>query len=197
MADDFDFETLAKRWQQQQTPTDGTPGAEDLAQASRRQRKQRALMYIEWLGALVMEIAAVWLLLAIPGWLGYLSAAFLMLGALSTFYVSRQVHRPILAYDNWSSSGLLQFRRRTCQLSLRYYRYTQFSCAALILFSALLWLLHWWQPAEVASHLLLFYSVLVSPLCLIAIYQLQQKIRQKAVELQQLSALAKDFEQDH
>lgn len=194
MADDFDFEALAKRWQQQQTPADVTPGAEDLAQASRRQRKQRALMYVEWLGALVMEIAAVWLLLAVPGWLGYLSAAFLILGALGTFYVSRQVHRPILAYDNWSSSGLVQFRRRTCQLSLRYYRYTQFSCAALIFFSALLWLLHWWQPAEVASHLLLFYSLVVSPLCLIAICLLQQKIRRKTIEFQQLSALMKDFE---
>lgn len=193
MADDFDFEALTKKWQQQQAPTDATPGADDLAQASRRQRKQRVLMYVEWLGALVMEIAAVWLLVAIPGWLGYLSAAFLTLGALGTFYVSRQVHRPILAYDNWSSSGLVQFRRRTCLLSLRYYRYTQFSCAALILFTALLWLLRWWQPAEVSSHLLLFYSLLVSPLCLVAIYLLQRKIRQKSIDLQQLSVLVKDF----
>ncbi|MEX1222331.1 MAG: hypothetical protein WEA82_09510 [Idiomarina sp.] len=194
MADDFDFAALAKKWQQQ-TTADTAPGAEDLAQASRRQRKQRALMYFEWLSAVVMEIAAVWLLVAIPGWLGYLSAAFLMLGAISTFYVSRQVHRPILAYDNWSSSGLVQFRRRTCQLSLRYYRYIQFSCAALILFSALLWLLRWWQLTEASLDLLLFYTLLVSPLCLVGIYQLQQKIRLKAAELQQLSALAKDFEQ--
>ncbi|MDX3772514.1 hypothetical protein QE250_00125 [Chromatiaceae bacterium AAb-1] len=104
------------------------------------------------------------------------------------------MHRPILAYDNWSSSGLLQFRCRTCQLTLQYYRYTQLSCAALLLFTALLWLLRWWQPAEAPANLLLFYSLIVAPLCLVAMYRLQQKTRQKTAELSHLNALAHDFQ---
>ena len=133
MADNVDFATLAKSWQQQPTPTEAAPTAQDLALANQRQRQQRLLMYGEWLGALVMAATACWLILALPGWLGYIAAGFLALGACSTLYISWQVHRPILAYDNWSSSGLVQFRCRACQLSLRYYRYTQLSCAALIL----------------------------------------------------------------
>ena len=128
-----------------------------------------------------------------PDALGYLAAAFLALGALGTLYVSWHIHRPILAYDNWSSSGLLQFRRRACQLSLRYYRYTQLSCVALILFTAALWLLDWWQLAATSTTLLLFYSLIASPLCLFGMYRLQQKVRQKTAELAHLSALADDF----
>lgn len=195
MADNFDFATLAKSWQQQPTPTEAAPTAQDLALASQRQRQQRLLMYGEWLGALVMVATACWLILVLPGWLGYIAAGFLVLGAISTLYISWQVHRPILAYDNWSSSGLLQFRWRACQLSLRYYRYTQLSCLALLLFTLILWLLQWWQLADVSNDLLLFYSLIASPLCLFALYRLQLKAQQKAAELQQLAALAADFQQ--
>ena len=193
MADNFDFAALAKSWQQQPVPQETPPSAADLAQASQRQREQKLLMYGEWLGAVIMAIAAVWLLVNLPGWLGGIAALFLLLGALSTAYISWQVHRPILAYDNWSSSGLLGFRVKTCQLSLRYYRYTQLSCMALLLFTLILWLLQWWQLADVSNDLLLFYSLIASPLCLFAIYRLQLKAQQKAAELQQLTALAADF----
>jgi uncharacterized SAM-binding protein YcdF (DUF218 family) len=78
---------------------------------------------------------------------------------------------------------------------LRYYRYTQLSCVALLLFTAALWLLRWWQPATASGNLLLFYSLIASPLCLFGIYRLQQKVQQKAAELVHLNALAADFEQ--
>lgn len=194
MADNFDFAALAKSWQQQATPTESLPNAEDLAKACQRQRRQRWLMYSEWLGAAVMAIAACWLWFSLAGWLGILSAVFLLCGALSTLYVSWQVHRPILAYDNWSSNGLLQFRCRACQLTLRYYRYTQLSCAALVIFTAALWLLHWWQPEDISATLLQFYTLIISPLCVLAIYKLEKKYRQKAIELHQLMHLTKDFQ---
>ena len=196
MADNFDFAALAKSWQQQPTPAENVPSTADLAKAKQRQRQQKLLMCGEWLAALVMISSAGWLLFTMQDPLGYLAATFLALGAISTLYVSWQVHRPILAYDNWSSSGLVQFRCRACQLTLQYYRYTQLSCAALILFAGVLWLLQWWQLADVSPDLLLFYSLLVSPLCLFAIYRLQQKARQKVAELQQLTALAEDFQRN-
>ena len=193
MADNFDFAALAKSWQQQPVGQETPPSAADLAQASQRQREQKLLMYAEWFGAVIMAIAAVWLLVDLPGWLGTISALFLALGALSTTYISWQVHRPILAYDNWSSGGLLGFRRKTCQLSLRYYRYTQLSCVALMLFTLTLWLLHLWQLDDTPLMMLLFYSLIVSPACVFGIYRLQQKVRQKTAELAHLSALAEEF----
>uniref|UniRef100_UPI0040487208 hypothetical protein n=1 Tax=Rheinheimera sp. TaxID=1869214 RepID=UPI0040487208 len=193
MADNFDFAALAKSWQQQPVVEDTPPSAADLAQASQRQREQKLLMYAEWFGAVIMALAAVWLLVDLPGWLGTISALFLALGALSTTYISWQVHRPILAYDNWSSGGLLGFRRKTCQLSLRYYRYTQLSCVALMLFTLTLWLLHLWQLDDTPLMMLLFYSLIVSPACVFGIYRLQQKVRQKTAELAHLSALAEEF----
>ena len=194
MTDDFDFKALAKSWQQQQTPKEHAPSVDDLAQASKRQRRQRTLMYGEWLGALVMAMAACWIVFTIPGWLGGVSCAFLVFGALSTFYISWQVHRPILAYDNWSCDGLVQFRYRACQLSVQYLRYTQCSCIALMVFSGVLWLLHWLQLDHATEQLLGFYTFIVSPLCLLAIYKLQQKIRQKTAELGHLKVLVADFE---
>ena len=195
MADNFDFAALTKSWQQQPVTEETLPGAADLAQASQRQREQKLLMYSEWLGALIMSATAVWLLVNLPGWLGGISALFLALGALTTAYISWQVHRPILAYGNWSSSGLLQFRLRACQLSLRYYRYTQLSCAALILFTLVLWLLHLWQLDSPPMAMLLFYSLIVVPACLFGMYRLQYKVRQRTAELAHLSALAEDFAQ--
>lgn len=195
MADNFDFAALAKSWQQQAVAEETPPSAADLAQASQRQREQKLLMYGEWLGALIMAAAAVWLVVNLPGLLGGIAALFLALGALSTAYISWQVHRPILAYDNWSSSGLLGFRVKTCQLSLRYYRYTQLSCAALVLFTLILWLLQLLQLENTPLNILLFYSLIVAPACVFGIYRLQQKIRLKGAELVQLEALAEDFAQ--
>lgn len=196
MADNFDFAALAKSWQQQPTATEAPPTAADLSQAKQRQTEQKWLMYGEWLGAVVMFIAAFWLAFNIPDWLGYVSALFLITGALSSAYVAWTVHKPILEYDNWSSGGLVQFRARACTLTLRYYLYTQLSCAALVVFAGLLWLMQWWQIAQVTPTLLVFYSLIVAPLCLAAIYHLQQKKKQKAAELQQLSSLAEDFQPD-
>ena len=196
MADNFDFAALAKSWQQQPTATEAPPTAADLSQAKQRQTEQKWLMYGEWLGAVVMFIAAFWLAFEIPDWLGYVSALFLITGALSSAYVAWTVHKPILEYDNWSSSGLVQFRARACTLTLRYYLYTQLSCVALVVFAGLLWLMQWWQIAQVTPTLLVFYSLIVAPLCLAAIYHLQQKKKQKATELQQLSSLAEDFQPD-
>lgn len=196
MADNFDFAALAKSWQQQPTATEAPPTAADLSQAKRRQTEQKWLMYGEWLGAAVMLVAAFWLAFNIPDWLGYVSAVFLIAGALSSAYVAWTVHKPILEYDNWSSSGLLQFRTRACTLTLRYYLYTQLSCVALVLFAGLLWLMQWWHIAQVTPTLLIFYSLIVAPLCLLGIYRLQQKKKQKAAELHQLTTLAEDFQPD-
>lgn len=194
MADNFDFAALTKSWQQQKTPTEQLPNKTDLAQATQRQRQQKWLMYGEWLSAVVMLTTACWLVFTMPGWLGYLAAVFLTSGALSTAYIGWTVHKPILAYDNWSSSGLVQFRARACQLTLRYYLYTQLSCVAMILFSGLLWLLEWWKLAEIPTELLLFYSLVVCPLCLLMMLRLQQKKQQKATQLQELTRLADDFQ---
>lgn len=150
-------------------------------------------MYGEWLGAVIIVGTALWLVFNLPGWLGIVSALFLTLGAISTAYISWQVYRPILAYDNWNSAGLLKFRHNACQLSLRYYRYTQLSCAAILLFTGVLWLLQWQQLAHIGTDLLLFYSIIASPLCLFTIYHLQQKKRQKAAELMHLNRLTEDF----
>jgi hypothetical protein len=196
MADDFDFTALAKSWQQQPTATELPPNSADLTQAKQRQAEQKWLMYGEWFGAAVMFIAAFWLAFNIPDWLGYLSALFLISGALSSAYVAWTVHKPILEYDNWSSGGLVQFRARACTLTLRYYLYTQLSCAALVVFAGLLWLIQWWNIAQVSATLLVFYSLIVAPLCLAAIYHLQQKKKQKESELKQLSSLAEDFQPD-
>lgn len=194
MADNFDFAALAKSWQQQPTATEAPPTAADLSQAKQRQTEQKWLMYGEWLGAAVMLVAAFWLAFHIPDWLGYVSAVFLIAGALSSAYVAWTVHKPILEYDNWSSSGLLQFRTRACTLTLRYYLYTQLSCVALVVFAGLLWLMQWWHIAQITPTLLIFYSLIVAPLCLLGIYRLQQKKKQKAAELHQLTTLAEDFQ---
>ncbi|MDX1392666.1 MAG: hypothetical protein R3241_09800 [Rheinheimera sp.] len=195
MADEFDLAALAKNWQQQPVDDEAMPDTNDLAKANQRQRRQKGLMYAEWLGALIMLATAIWLVLNLQGWLGYISAAFLLLGAASTAYISWHIHRPILAYDNWSSNGLLHFRLNSCCLSLRYYRLTQLSCATLIVFSLILWLLDWWQLASVTSQLLLIYSLVVSPLCLFGIILLQQSARHKKDEIAHLTALASDFNQ--
>lgn len=196
MADNFDFAALAKSWQQQPTSTEALPNIADLAQAKQRQTEQKWLLYGEWLGAVVMFIAACWLAFSIPDWLGYLSALFLICGALSSAYVVWTVHKPILEYDNWSSSGLIQFRVRACKLTMRYYLYTQLSCGALVVFAGLLWWMQWWNIAQISANLLVFYSLMVTPLCLIASYLLQQKKRKKAAELKQLTRLANDFQSE-
>jgi hypothetical protein len=193
MADNFDFAALTKSWQQHPTSTEALPNIADLTQAKQRQTEQKWLMYGEWLGAVVMFIAACWIAFSIPDWLGYLSALFLISGALSSAYIARTVHKPILEYDNWSSSGLIQFRVRACQLTMRYFLYTQLCCGALVVFAGLLWWMQWRSIAQVSANLLVFYSLIVAPLCLVASYRLQHKKRQKKDELKQLNSLAEDF----
>ncbi|MCT6698053.1 hypothetical protein [Rheinheimera sp. 4Y26] len=196
MNNEFDFAALSKSWQQQPLAAATVPTAADLTKARQRQRQQWLLLAGEWLGATAMAGAAWWLLTSMQDWLSYIAAAFLLLGVLMSLYVSWQVHRPLLAYDNWSSSGVLAFRLRSCQLSLLYYRYNQLACALLLLFVLVLWGLWLWQSALVPVAMLKFYSLIALPLCLYGIYLLQQRIGTKQQEIAPLQALLKDFQSE-
>lgn len=196
MNNEFDFAALSKSWQQQPVAAATAPTAADLTQARQRQRQQWVLLVGEWLGAAAMAGTALWLVTSMQDWLSYIAAVFLLIGVLMSLYVSWHVHRPLLAYDNWSSKGVLAFRLRSCQLSLLYYRYNQLACALLVLFVLVLWGLWFWQPALVPAAMLKFYSLIALPLCLYGIYLLKQRIGHKNQELVQLSELVADFEQD-
>ena len=89
---------------------------------------------------------------------------------------------------------MLEFRLRSCQLSLLYYRYNQLACGLLIVFVAILWGLWLWQPEQVPAAMLKFYSLIALPLCLYGIYRLQQHINSKQQALLPLQALVADFQ---
>ena len=194
MNNEFDFVALSKHWQQQPVVAAPTPTVVDLQHARQRQRQQWYLLVLEWLGALAMGGTAVWLITSMPGWLSNIAAAFLLLGLVMSLYVSWHVHRPLLTYGNWSSSGVVAFRLRSCQLSLWYYRYNQLACALLMVFVAVLWGLWLWQPAQVPASMLQFYTLIALPLCLYGIYRLQLRINLKQQALAPLQALVADFQ---
>lgn len=196
MNNDLDFAALSKSWQQQPVVAATVPTPADLQQARKRQRQQWVLLAVEWLGAGAMGGTAVWLITSMPGWLSYVAAAFLLVGLVMSLYVSWHVHRPLLAYGNWSSNGVLEFRLRSCQLSLLYYRYNQLACSLLIVFVMVLWALWLWQPELVPAAMLKFYSLIAMPLCLYGIYRLQQHINSKQQQLPSLQALVADFTPD-
>jgi hypothetical protein len=196
MNNDLDFAALSKSWQQQPVAAATVPNAADLTKARQRQRQQWLLLAGEWLGAAAMAGTALWLVTSMQDWLSYIAAVFLLIGVLMSLYVSWHVHRPLLAYDNWSSSGVLAFRLRSCQLSLLYYRYNQLACALLVLFVVVLWGLWFWQPALVPAAMLKFYSLIALPLCLYGIYLLQQRIGNKQQEIAPLQALLQDFQSE-
>ncbi len=196
MNNEFDFAALSKSWQQQPVAAATAPTAADLTKARQRQRQQWLLLAGEWLGAAAMAGTALWLVTSMQDWLSYIAAVFLLIGVLMSLYVSWHVHRPLLAYDNWSSKGVLAFRLRSCELSLWYYRYNQLACGLLILFALTLSGLWLWQPAQVPVLLVQVYVCIVLPLCSYGIYLLQQRIRYKNQELVQLSGLIAGFEQD-
>lgn len=194
MNNDLDFAALSKNWQQQPVAAATAPTTADLTKARQRQRQQWFLLAGEWLGAAAMAGTALWLVTSMQDWLSYIAAAFLLLGVLMSLYVSWHVHRPLLAYGNWSSNGVLEFRLRSCQLSLLYYRYNQLACSLLIAFVGVLWALWLWQPELVPAAMLKFYSLIALPLCLYGIYLLQQRIASKQQEILPLQVLLQDFQ---
>ncbi len=193
MSNEFDLAALSKSWQQQPTIKATLPTTADLQHARRRQRQQWYWLLVDWLGALAMGGTAGWLITSMPSWLSYCAATFLLLGLLMSLYVSWHVHRPLLTYHNWTSSGVVAFRLRSCQLSLWYYRYNQLACGMLICFVAGLWGLWLWQPEQIPTSVLKFYTLIALPLCLYGAYRLQRLINEKRQALIPLQALVADF----
>ncbi|WP_337841914.1 hypothetical protein [Rheinheimera sp.] len=188
MSEPVDFSEFAKSWQQQQ------PQVElDLSAALQRQQRRRWVAVAELIASVVMlaGAGAAWLLL--PTWLGGLSAVFLVVGALVQAVLSWKLHLPLLAYADWSSSGLLQFRLRSQQASVRYLSYNQYSCVALLFFILLMWALAWWQPQQVPEALLNAYSLLVTPLCLTAWLWLEHKKKVAKAKLEHLQTLISEL----
>lgn len=194
MQNEFDFVQLRQHWQQQNVTQESAPNKADLATAQQRQRQQWRLLLGEWLGAMVMGGTAIWLITAMPSWLSTIAATVLFIGVVMSAIVSWHIHRPLITYANWSSQGVLAFRLRSCQLSLWYYRYNQLGCLLLLGFVGVLWGLWAWQPTEVPSSLLQFYSLIAAPLCLYGMVLLQRKIATSQKQLLDLKRLIAEFE---
>ncbi|MFC4656542.1 hypothetical protein ACFO3I_16100 [Rheinheimera marina] len=184
----FDFTELTKSWQQQQPLMEP-----DLAGVLQKQKKRRWLAAAELIACSVMLACAVAAWLLLPTWLGALSALFLAGGALVQAVLSWKLHLPLLAYADWSSTGLLEFRLRNQQASIRYLSYNQHSCVALLFFILLMWGLAWWQPDQVSESLLDAYSLLVAPFCLAVWLWLAQKKRSAQTQLLHLQALVAEL----
>ena len=193
MTDDLDISVLAKSWQQQPLLEDALPNENDLKEAQVRKRKQKYLLYVDWAGASIMLAAATWLTATSSDFIGYFTAIFLTFGAVGTLWVSSFIHKPILHYDNWSSEGVLKFRQKICEFSLRYYRVAQTSCMALIIFTLVFWGMYLHSLAANGYNLLLFYSFVVSPLCLIGMVIIQSKVNVKKLELECLKEISQTF----
>ncbi len=193
---DPDLIELTKRWQQQASLSETTLASANLAHARRHQFKQRLLLCWELFGALVMGTFAIWLMWRMPGWLSAFSAVFLLLGVVGSIGVSWLIHRPILDYAQWTSHGVLQFREKTGQLMLLYYRYNQGTCLFLMLFVIVLTVLNEWRPNEVPAMLLKVYQLIVLPACIALIVYFRRKHKEKINELARLQSLKIELDEE-
>ncbi|MCF4008708.1 hypothetical protein [Rheinheimera sp. UJ63] len=185
----FDFKQLSKAWQQQPTQ----PLATDLRAAKRQQNYQRWQYWAELAAAGLLLILGCSQLFGERALLDMFLALFLFAGAISMVLTSVSLHRPLLNYSDWSSQGLLLFRLEKCRTTVRYLRYNQYSCLALLLFVITLWGLAWWQPAQVPNILLQVYSFLVLPGCAWGWWLFGRKRQQAIAKLHHLESLYEEL----
>ncbi len=164
-----------------------------LRQAQQKQRQQRWWLVLDIAGAVVMLLMMAWLLMTQQGVIGYSAAALLSLGVLGSLYSIWHIHVPVLAYAQWNSIGILQFRYRRALLTIRYNRVNQIAALLLALFAAGLWLYQHFQPQQLPSLLVHIYLLGGLPLAAAIYLRCAQRIKAQQAKLPHLRQLLADF----
>jgi|GEM_PF-1011302 len=164
-----------------------------LQQAKQKQRQQRWWLLWDAAGALVMAMMALWLLITQKNAIGYSAAALLSLGVMGSIYSIWHVHLPVLAYAQWNSLGIIQFRYRRALLAIRYNRINQIAAVLLACFACGLWLYQQFQPQLLPDLLVQIYLFCGLPLAVAIYFRCAQRIKVQQAMLPHLRQLLADF----
>jgi hypothetical protein len=178
---------------EQQSQAQSSREQPSLQQAKQKQRQQRWWLLWDAAGALVMAMMALWLLIAQKNAIGYSAAALLSLGVLGSLYSIWHVHVPMLAYAQWNSLGIIQFRYRRALLAIRYNRINQIAAVLLACFACGLWLYQQFQPQLLPDLLVQIYLFCGLPLAVAIYFRCAQRIKVQQAMLPHLRQLLADF----
>lgn len=164
-----------------------------FAAARRQQARRRWIFFLDLLNALVLFVAGFfffWLPPSLPTLIG---APVLILSGCLVVWGAFKIHRQVIHYADWSTQGLLNFRRLNCLSSIKYLRLNQLGCVIVIGFAVVMALLRLWLPASVPDLLVIVYVACLPGLALL-MWWLQRRIKRYRLIVRQIEKLIADFE---
>lgn len=174
--DDLDLAALGAAWRSQ------TPKvAVDLTAAYRQQKKRRFWFAVDLVQALALLVAGVGFPLLLPiSSITVIASLVLVLSGLLVGQQAFSIHRRVLDYADWTTSGLLTFRCINHRASIQHLRINQLGCVVTLAFTLLMFLLNVFELAEVPVAMLTVFSYLAVPtLILLAYFQVRVKRSQE------------------
>ncbi|MDN3639376.1 hypothetical protein QWY82_11225 [Simiduia curdlanivorans] len=185
---DLGLGELRSTWQSQ--PADKPL---DFSVARAQQRKRKLWFYLDLVQACVLFLAGLFFL-SLPASLATLIAGpIMLLSAGIMLYYAFNIHRKVIDYTDWSTDGLLQFRRLSYAASIKHLRLNQLGCVISLSFTAVLVILKLLLPASVPSDLMIAFLILSPFLCLLFLY-LQKRVRHYQKLGAQVAQLKREFD---
>lgn len=186
---DVDLGALGAAWRSQ------TPDVKVDFSAARRQQQRRRLWFALDIGqALLLLVSSIGFLLFLPTTLITLIASpVLFLSALLVGYHAFSIHRQVLDYTDWTTSGLLTFRCMNHRASIKHLRINQLGCLITLGFTLALILLDQFRLAPIPDLLLTVFVYLALPVLLLLGY-FQRRLRHCQRLLAQAEKLKAEFD---
>lgn len=185
---DIDLAKLAEQWQRDTTALDVS-----RRKALRQYHANRLLLITEFLAALGYLWVA-WYFWQREGSVFTVSALVLLVTTAISVGVSSWERVPLSHWHDWSPEGVLRYRIRRCESSLRFAGWCHFSSAILIAFTIYLWVNAFVAPGSTPE----FFPALYTVVTLITVAGLEwwafRQRRLRMPELQELKALLRSFD---
>lgn len=152
---DIDLDRLAREWQRD------TDALEVSRRKARRQYwRNRVLLTLEFLLTAVSAFVA-WIFWQQAAMV-YTVSALVILGAIAmSTWLSLRERVPLWHWHDWSPEGVLRYRIRLCESTLRFTRWCRLSSVILFVFTAYLWVSAVIEPGSIPASFPALYTVVV------------------------------------
>ncbi|NKB34796.1 MAG: hypothetical protein GKR91_17005 [Pseudomonadales bacterium] len=160
-------------------------------------RKKKQLAVMAFAGEIVLAIiafgAALFFWSLQLGFLFNFSGLVLFASGLHALILNHRITRPVIIWSDWSPQGVIEYQLELCNSAMAKARYVIFSCIALTLFTAFIWIVAIVNRDLVPENFESLYSAFTLPIVIGLVLWARWRLRNKSNELAGYQELLQAF----
>lgn len=185
--DDF-INDLSHLWQTQESATEL-----DLEQALSLQKKRKLALVFDLFQVAVLLATGVFFSVNFSSYYVIAAGAFLCVSGALLLIAALKIHWKAVNYGDWSSLGVLEYRKLVYTTSINHWRIHQLGCLIVLAFAGVTVLLYFSGSVSAVTRTLML-SYLVAIPCLLVLYlYLGKRINKVKAQLHEVDNMLKEL----